>query len=110
MSSQMTKRERVERAMACQETDRVPLYDILINDAAIEHLSGERLPALSEAEPTVQQLERMTGVAVQAYLDMTRSVGFGPRVARDVTDAFGFVRHEDPHEKTSWIVDTALSR
>jgi hypothetical protein len=104
MPAQMTKRERVERAMACQETDRVPLYDILINDAAIQHLSGERLPTLSDEPATVAQLERMTGRAVNAFLDMTRSVGFGPRVARDSTDEYGFVLHEDPREKTTWIV------
>jgi len=90
--------------MACQETDRVPLYDILVNDAAIEYLSGERLPVLSDEEPTIRQLDRMVGKAVQAFLDMTRSVGFGPRVARDTTDRYGFVHHEDPREKTSWIV------
>lgn len=104
MAVSLTKRERVERAMACQETDRVPLYDILLNDAAFAHLSGAALPAPSDDPATVAQLERIVGAAVQAYLDMTRSVGFGPRVARDSTDRYGFVRHEDPHEKTTWIV------
>jgi len=39
----MTKRERVLRTIALQETDRVPLYDILQNDALIEHYAVERL-------------------------------------------------------------------
>ena len=46
MAAEMSKRQRVERAMACQQTDRVPLYDILICNAAIEHFSGEKLPPL----------------------------------------------------------------
>ncbi|NLG26809.1 MAG: hypothetical protein GX557_02790 [Chloroflexi bacterium] len=104
MPTELTKRERVERAMACRETDRVPLYDILLNDAAIEHYNGRRLPSLSDEPATVNLLEHMTGRAVAAFLDMTRSVGFGPRIARDSTDVYGFVRHQDPREKTTWIV------
>ena len=50
MPTPMTKRERVERTMAFQETDRVPLYDLLRNDAAYEHFSGEALPPLAEDE------------------------------------------------------------
>jgi uroporphyrinogen-III decarboxylase len=37
---QMTKRERVLRTANLQETDRVPVYDILQNDGAIEHYAG----------------------------------------------------------------------
>ena len=32
MNAQLTKRERVMRAVRFQETDRVPVYDILEND------------------------------------------------------------------------------
>lgn len=37
MSATMTKRERVERTMAFEETDRVPMYDLMRNDAAIAY-------------------------------------------------------------------------
>jgi len=39
----MATRERVERALALQETGRVRVYDLLLNDAAFEHFSGEKL-------------------------------------------------------------------
>jgi len=41
---------------------------------------------------------------VDAFLDMTRSVGFGPTVEKDVTDDYGFVVHHAPFEKTRWII------
>ena len=104
MPAAMTTRERVERTIAHQETDRVPLYDLLRNDAAFAHFSGEQLPPLSADPDTVRALNRIAGKAVGAFLDMTRSVGFGPVVVEDITDDFGFVRHHAPFEKTSWIV------
>ena len=42
----MTKRERVMRTVRFEETDRPPLYDILQNDAIIEHYAG--YPAMYE--------------------------------------------------------------
>jgi hypothetical protein len=33
--SGMTKRERVEATMNLKETDRIPVYDLLLHDAAI---------------------------------------------------------------------------
>jgi hypothetical protein len=42
-SIELTKRERVMRAVRFQETDRVPIYDILDNDAVIEHYAGQPL-------------------------------------------------------------------
>lgn len=104
MSTPMTKRERVERAMSCQETDRVPVYDILCNDAAIEHFNNKMLPPLGDDDATVRELNRMSGVAIQACLDMTRCPAFWPTSEKDVTDAFGFVVHYAPFEKTIWIV------
>jgi hypothetical protein len=101
----MSKRERVERTMACQETDRVPLYDLLRNDAAFAHLTGEALPPLAADERTVTELNRIAGKAVGEFLDMTRSVGFGPVEEKETTDEFGFVYHHSPFEKTSWIVE-----
>ena len=81
----------------------MPLYDLLRSDAAFSHFSGERLPPLSADERTVNELNRIAGKAVWAFLDMTRSVGFGPVEEKDVTDEFGFVMHHAPFEKTIWI-------
>jgi uroporphyrinogen decarboxylase len=100
----MTTRERVLRTLRCEETDRVPLYDLLRNDAAFEHLTGEKLPALRDDKATRESLHRIAATATGRLLDMTRSVGFGPVVERDVTTEDGFVHHEAPWEKTSWIV------
>jgi len=100
----MTRRERVERAMAGQETDRIPVYDLLRNDAAFEHFSGEKLPRLSADQKVVNDLERIAAKAVGAFCDMTRSVGFGPVEEKDTTDQWGFSYHSAPFEKTSWIL------
>lgn len=104
MPATMSKRERVERTLACRETDRVPLYDLLRSDAAFAYWSGRTLPPLAADEATVAQLEQIAGQAVGAFLDMTRSVGFGPAVEHETTDEFGIVYHHAPWEKTSWIV------
>jgi hypothetical protein len=103
LAATLTKRERVLRTMACQETDRVPLYDLLFCDQAIEHFSGEKIPQLSDTPEIRQAVQRMTGKAVSQFLDMTRSWGFGPLVDRDYTHEYGFVIHEAAWEKTSWV-------
>lgn len=94
----------MERTIACEETDRVPLYDILCNDAAFAYFGGEPLPPLSADEKTIHRLNTIAGKAVEKFLDMTRSVGFGPIEEIETTDDFGFVTHHSPWEKTSWIV------
>lgn len=99
----MTPRERVERTLRCEETDRVPLYDLLRNDAAFAHFSGQPLPPLGPGADAAE-LERIAAKATGAFLDMTRAVGFGPVAAQDVTDEYGFVYHHAPFEKTVWIV------
>jgi hypothetical protein len=104
MAATMTRRERVERTMAGQETDRVPVYDLLRCDALFEHVHGGSLPVLADDPETHEQLFRIAGKAVGALLDMTRAVGFGPVLEADSTDAFGFVRHTSVYAKTSWIV------
>jgi len=68
--AQLSKRERVIRTMNFQETDRVPIYDILENDGLIEHLAGEIL--------TVENGDRVKGKAIGRCLDMTRMPD-GPR-------------------------------
>lgn len=103
MPKPMTRRERVEHTMALQETDRVPIYDLLRCDAAFEHFSGEKLPPLADDPETRRTLERIAGKAVGRFLDMTRAVGFGPVRETDFTDELGFTHHISPHEKTSWI-------
>ncbi len=104
MAVELTKRERVERTMAFQETDRIPLYDLLRNDAGFAHFGGEPLPVLSADPETVGELNRISGKAVDSFLDMTRSVSFGPVEEKDTTNAYGFVNHQSPFEKTTWIV------
>jgi hypothetical protein len=101
--AQMTKRERVIRTMSLQETDRVPLYDLLLNDGAIEYFSGDNLPTLT-ADPKIRsRVDQMTGKAISRFLDMTRSWDFGPLVDRDYEDEDGFIHHENAYEKTNWI-------
>ncbi|HUT37193.1 MAG TPA: hypothetical protein VNE39_27175 [Planctomycetota bacterium] len=99
----MTKRERVERTMRLQETDRVPLYDILLCDKAIEHFSGEKLPPLVNNPETRATVDRLTGKAIQRMLDATRGSTFGPLEDREFTDADGFVLHQSAFAKTCWI-------
>lgn len=103
MPASLTKRDRVLRTIRCQETDRVPLYDLLFCNAAIEHFSGEKLPPLKDDPQTREKVQRLTGRAVCNFLDMTRSWGFGPLVDRDYTHEYGFVIHESAWEKTAWV-------
>lgn len=104
MPKPMSRRELVERAMALKETPRVPTYDLLRNDAAIEHYTGQKLPALADDEPTRRRLLELAGRTVNRVLDMTRDVGFGPVVEQETTDEFGFAWRHSPPLKTSWIV------
>ncbi len=60
----LTKKERVLRTVRFEETDRVPLYDLIMNDAIVEHYAGERL--------TVANGHRVKGRAIGCVLDMTR--------------------------------------
>lgn len=100
----LTKRERIEKTFAFQETDRVPLYDILFCDSAIEYFSNEKLPILKENAETREVVDRMTGKAINKFLDMTRAWSFGSLEDRDYTDEFGFLIHVSAYSKTSWIV------
>lgn len=87
----MTKRERVEATLNFAETDRVPVYDVMVCDAAIEHFAGKKAPSGEE------------GVAVRCraigrMLDMTRDAdGAPPDQLVDVTDEDGFIHHA--HER-----------
>jgi len=102
---QMTKRERVERTMSFEETDRVPIYDLLYCEAAVEHFAGERLPARSSAPGTEPAMMRILGKAIRNLLDMTRQVSIGPLEESDRSDELGFIWHDSVHEHTTWIVE-----
>jgi hypothetical protein len=90
----MTKRERVMRTVRFQETDRVPVYDILQNGAIIEHYGGEPL--------TVENGDRVKSVAVSRVLDMTRMPG-GPDRPRTERDANGLLFQYE--RWTLWIIE-----
>ena len=89
----LTKRERVLRTIRFEETDRVPLYDILQNDAIIEHYAGRPLRVEDGAETTA--------IAVGRTLDMTRMVT-GPQEPRLVEHSDGFSTQVE--RWTSWTV------
>lgn len=102
--AKMTKRERVERAMNLQETDKVPIYDLVRSDSFFEHFSGKKLPPLAEDKETEDKLLKIAGSSLDNFLDMTRDVGFGPTVEKDLVDELGFTKHFSVKEKTNWIV------
>ena len=88
MKDSMTKRERVEATFRFQETDRVPLYDIIINDDVIRHFTGS-IPSVGEKGAKLQC------EAIGKMLDMTRMAGIGPVEAGEYTDDDGFVHHRN---------------
>ena len=90
----MTKRERVLRTIRFEETDRVPLYDILDNDAAIEHYAGQPL--------TVEDGTWVKGLAIGRALDMTR-MPYGPRAPGENRTEQGMLVHQE--RWTQWIVE-----
>jgi hypothetical protein len=82
------------RAVRFEETDRVPIYDILENDAVIEHYAGQPL--------TVENGTWVKGLAIGRVLDMTRMPS-GPRAPGTVFSENGMrIRQE---RWTSWIVE-----
>ena len=94
----LTKRERVLRTAHFQETDRVPLYDILQNDAIITHYAADFLGG----EPlTPVNGRRATGFAIGRALDMTRGPG-GPMEPVETCMDNGICIHQE--RWTSWIV------
>ena len=93
----LTKRERVLRTAHFQETDRVPLYDILQNDAIIEHYATDLL----HGEPlTTANGRRATGFAIGRVLDMTRMPG-GPAEPGEIRQENGICIQKE--RWTSWI-------
>jgi hypothetical protein len=94
VTATLTKRDRVLRTARFEETDRVPLYDILENDAVIEHYAGEAL--------TPENGPRLKGNAIGQALDMTR-MPYGPWEARQYRREDGLVIQQE--RWTSWIVE-----
>ncbi|MGQ9681445.1 MAG: uroporphyrinogen decarboxylase family protein [Anaerolineae bacterium] len=90
----MTKRERVLRTVRFEETDRIPLYDVLENDAVIEHYTGQKL--------TVADGTRLQCLAIGRILDMVRMVG-GPSEPGERVDEQGMRLRQ--LRWTSWIVE-----
>lgn len=93
----MSKKERVIATMNRQETDRVPVYDMLLSDAAIEYFSGVYPPF---GEEGIKAKCKATG----KMLDMTRAVYYGPRAPQKWTDADGFVRCKDDRYMNAGII------
>ncbi len=92
--SMMTKRERVMRTIRFQETDRVPVYDLLQNDAVIEHYSGEI--------PTPENGVRLKAITIAKTMDMTRSIS-GPNHPGEVLAENGIRTRRE--RWTSWIIE-----
>ncbi|MCD6290778.1 MAG: hypothetical protein J7M34_09780 [Anaerolineae bacterium] len=97
--AKMTKRERVIAALNHQETDRTPVYDILLNDGVIELLTG-RFPPIGE-EGLKLRLQ-----ATAAILDMTRMASVPPVAPGRHTDEDGFVYYQEDR----WIAGGILQR
>lgn len=68
----MTKLERVLATFKRQPTDRVPLYDLMLNDDCIEFFTGS-YATCDKAGAALQ------AQAVDRMLDMARGVGLAPR-------------------------------
>lgn len=92
--SPLSKRERVLRTLAFQETDRVPVYDILQNDGLIEYLAGEAL--------TCANGDRVKAVAIRRCLDMTRMAN-GPQEPHTHRNADGTLIQVE--RWTAWYVE-----
>lgn len=90
----LTKRERVLRTVRFEETDRVPLYDIFDNDAVIEYYSGRKL--------TVENGDRVKGLAIGRVLDMTRMPN-GPERPRRRKLENGIILQQE--RWTPWIIE-----
>ena len=103
----LTKRERVERALNLQEVDRVPVYDLLVNDAVIEHYGDAKLGGPDDLETVCR--------AISNCLDLTRSIRT-PANPTTVEYENGFVHQvqrwttwiekrpfEEPEEAAEWL-------
>jgi len=90
---EMTKRERVLRTVRFQETDRIPVYDLLSQDAILEHAIGGRV--------TPANAWRATYRAIRDDLDMTRAIHIPRFEETDAELDEGFIWHFERH--TMWL-------
>ncbi len=95
----MTKRERVERAMACEPTDRVPVYDKLRNDRANCYYAGRPL--------CIRDGLRTVCLAIDRTHDLFSNIRVPQRSGRGPGED-GPTRHND--RWTAWIMDRRYER
>ena len=88
LKDSMSKRERVLAAFKNQETDRTPVYDLLLHDKAIEYFSG-KFPTCDE------EGVKLKCAATREMLDMTRGAGWGPSVPGENATGNGYITFPD---------------
>jgi hypothetical protein len=90
----MSKEERVLCALSREESDRVPLYDLVDNVRVLEHYAGRQL--------TLANADEVIPAALQRCLDTTRV--WMPHELGTRTDARGFT-----HERVDWFNEWQVS-
>jgi len=73
----MTNKERIKMVFEGEVPDRIPIFDLLCNDKAIEYFAESKL--------TVENGEEVVTKAIRRCLDATRSISFPqrPRIEKD---------------------------
>lgn len=97
MNTKLTKRERVLRTFRFEDTDRVPVYDILQNDKLIEFAASSFLKG---APLSPENGLRAKGYAIGRFLDMTR-MPEGPAEPNTIVWENGIQLRQE--RWTSWI-------
>ncbi len=92
--TEMTKEERVLCALAREEPDRVPLYDLVDNVRVLEHYAGRTL--------TLQNAAEVIPAALERCLDTTRV--WLPSTPGRRVDERGFT-----HERVDWFNEWQVS-
>lgn len=90
---ELSKSERVMRTVRFEDTDRIPVYDLVTQDALREHAVGGPL--------TEENAWRATYSAIRDNLDMTRAIHVPQFRDYDVEVDEGFVWHVERH--TRWL-------
>lgn len=85
--------DRVRAVINGQKPDRAPLYELLRNDAVIEHFAGEKL--------TLENAERVVFACYEPAIDATRPMVRLPRAESETTLPDG--RKERVFRWTAWI-------
>jgi uroporphyrinogen-III decarboxylase len=91
--TELTKRERVMRAMQFREVDRVPVYDLIDNIALREHFGGAKI--------TPENAWELEYAAVRGICDATRSLMVPELNPHRTTDEDGFTYFHD--YETTWV-------